>query len=463
MRPARELSPRTTPIAPAVGQPGSRLPLTAMDRALIAQTLPGRPMSTHHALEVRAHLPPELLAEAAAHLARTCPTLRSVIVDPLSREVSPFSSERLAAALQLEETGSVAGSDWLARPFELALDWPFRLRQASLPDGRQELTFTLHHSVTDGRGALTLFDWLLRTALALRAGAPPPPSPLSPRASRPLLLDVFRHAEANVARLVTQTGRNALRFLQHRASLLDNPADSVDGFAVHVEDLATTEWHALKLAARRLRCTRNDLLWCAALRAADRSRQTRHLSEETFRLVGGVDLRGFFGAEDALHNWVGTMEADFTPAEVRTAELEALVHARLAQARTPEAALVTPVLLELLHGGLGRKRLGRIFAAADRGARPFLYSLLVSHIRAADGLCWHPELRPVRLWCASTLPRKPGLGITVTSNADHATLAACWPTPLARAETVRALLREVKAEVSRYAQRAADGDALISV
>jgi hypothetical protein len=58
-------------------------------------------------------------------------------------------------------------------------------------------------------------------------------------------------------------------------------------------------------------------------------------------------------------------------------------------------------------------------------------------------LCWPEALQPRALWCASTLPRKPGLGLTITTVGDNVTIAACWPVPLVREETIDALLAEL--------------------
>lgn len=429
-------------------------PLTVMDYALLAQTYPGRPMITHHVLEHDAPLPREALAVAAEHLARHCPRLRSTVHEEagrLSRVIEPFDATRARARVE-EETG-----DWLGRPFALDREWPFRIRVSRTGAGAHALAFTLHHGVTDGRGALTLFDWFLRSALAWKAGADLPPCPFLD-APGPSLADVLRaRGMAFAGELAMNTARSAGRFLQQRACLLEQPAAAPERVAVLTLDIAAERWNALGATARALRCTRNDLLWCAALRAADAVRRERGWPDETFRVVGGVDLRDFFGAADLLGNWVGTLEADFTPAEVRGPDLATTVSSRLTAARAPPASLVTPALLGLISQALSVARFREVFRNADDPRSPNMYSLLLSHIRPPgevlpgrarpasplsmrSPLCWPGELRPLRLWCASTLPRKPGLGITVTTVGEAVTLTACWPEPLSSERAVRGLL-----------------------
>jgi hypothetical protein len=88
-----------------------------------------------------------------------------------------------------------------------------------------------------------------------------------------------------------------------------------------------------------------------------------------------------------------------------------------------------------------------LFRRVDAPGRGNPFSILVSHIRPPGALCWPEALQPRSLWCASTLPRKPGLGLTVTTVGDHVTIAACWPRPLVREETIDALLAQLKREL----------------
>ncbi|GMU58264.1 MAG: hypothetical protein AMXMBFR34_00270 [Myxococcaceae bacterium] len=427
-------------------------PLTAMDAALLGQTYPGRPMITHHGLVHRAPLDEEALRQAAAHVARRCPVLRSTVQEEdgrLWRRVERFDEARARAAVERP-----AEPGWVDRPFQLDAQWPFRVCSRRLESGAFELIFTLHHGVTDGRGALGLFDWYLRSALVLARGEEAPACPFSEAPGPSLVKAIGRQGAAFAAALALNTVRSAGRFRQHRACLLEAPEAAPEGTGLAVVDVARGRWSALGKAARARGCTRNDLLWAAALKAADGFCTSRGRSDAPFRLVGGVDLRGFFGAGDILGNWVGTLEADFTPGEVRARGLEALVSRRLAEERQPERALVTPSLLGALVAAASPAQQRAVYRAVDEAPRPCPYSLLLSHIRPPGAWCWPDALGPVRLWCASTLPRKPGLGVTVTTVGESVTLTACWPLPLSSEDAVRGFLGALLARLDEYAAEA---------
>lgn len=65
-----------------------------------------------------------------------------------------------------------------------------------------------------------------------------------------------------------------------------------------------------------------------------------------------------------------------------------------------------------------------------------MHTILLSHIRPRMPRCWPLGLRPRRLWCTSLLPRKPGLGLTVTTMGDDVTIAASWRADALRRSTV---------------------------
>lgn len=392
---------------------GRRLPLSMMDGAIAAQTYPGRPMSTHHGLEFTAPCEVSRLRRAVRHLVEQCDVLRSTLQGGV-RVTTDVSEARLDAAIEVA-LGRAADSRWLDRELSLETEWPFRVRLGQL-EGRQELVFTLHHGVTDGHGALRLFDWLVR-ALVDDAS---PPSPLKYVQPKSPGLGFWLKVLATALRQGT-------RLVAHRATLLDRPDAELEGFGLNVVDVPQPLWHQLKSAATRLNCTRNTLLWCAALRASQRLRAG---NTTPFRVVGGIDLRGFFATHSDPRNWIGTLEAEFRVREVQSAGLERLVDERLTAARQPRLALVSPLLMRLMvsvGSGLARA----LFRWTDTGARPFMYSLVLSHIRPTPEVwTWPVALGPVRLWCASTTPRKPGVSMTLTTIDDHVTLATCWAEPL---------------------------------
>ena len=161
-------------------------------------------------------------------------------------------------------------------------------------------------------------------------------------------------------------------------------------------------------------------------------------------MLGVADLRPFFGAPGPSSNWMGTLEVDVTPVQLAAPGLELLLHRHLVAGRDAVPALATPVLLGILGTLLPLPLFREMFRRIDAPSASAPFSILVSHIRPPGALCWPEALSPRALWCASTLPRKPGLGLTITTVGDNVTIAACWPRPLVREETIDALLSELR-------------------
>lgn len=428
-----------------------RLPLTMMDAAIVSQTMPGRPMTTHHVLEVGAPLSRTSLERAVEHLAAAHPALRARATETFwrwTRTADPVDPARARACLEVVEApGWVEAGAWLERPFALGADWPFRLRYGPTPRGTWSLCFTLHHSVTDGVGALTLFDELLAVAAAAEAGRPLPALSEVPAPVVAPWRAVLRQSPRFLLGLLWFALRSLRLTWQHRAVLLDEPAAPISGFGVRVLHLTPSAWRALKVRATAQGCTRNDLLCAGALRAAAAVRRERGLSDEPWRMLTPVDLRPFFGEHSPRSNWMGTIEVDVAPAELVAAGLERLLHQRMAEGKAPVRAAATPVLLGVLGALLPARLYKEMFRRIDAPGRANPFSLLVSHIRPPGALCWPPALLPRSLWCASTLPRKPGLGLTVTTVGDAVSVAVCWPRPLVREETIDALVAQLRREL----------------
>lgn len=249
------------------------LPLSPMDEALIAQTYPGRPMTTHHVLECARVPRVGSLLRAAEHLAAHVPALRAQTVEVEGRLVRTATAHDPSRARQAVLFGfrpeEVQDSGWVDRPFALDREWPFRVLVTPTPRGTWSIAFTLHHSVTDGRGALALFEAFLASALAEDARAPLPPFALASRHSISTWEVLAGHGRAFGRQLAKELARSPLRFWSRRASLLDRPEAMPEGFGLKVVRVPREQWRALKARAERAGCTRNDLLWCDALRAAD--------------------------------------------------------------------------------------------------------------------------------------------------------------------------------------------------
>jgi hypothetical protein len=434
------------------------LPLTMMDAALVTQTMRGRPMTTHHVLEIGQELSRPSLEKALEALAAAHPGLRARTVERTfgwERTVEPFDPARARAQLTFTtQPAAIEDTAWISTPIDLAAEWPFRVRFGPTPRGAFTICFTLHHSVTDGHGALLLFDQLLDAALAVEARLPVPTLQTWGQAQPSPWSVIAAQGPRFLGALAAQTGKSLTRFWQKRADLHDAPDAAVDRFGVKVVPLPAAAWRALKQRATQLDCTRNDLLCAAAVRAAAEVRRERGQDAAPLRIVGGVDLRKFFGAEAPQSNWVGTLEADVAPEELNQPGLERLLHDRLKAAREPVPALVTPVLLGMLGTALPTKLFRHVFKSSDAPGGSHPYTLLVSHIRPPGKLCWPVALSPQSLWCASTLPRKPGVGLTITTVGEHVTIAACWPKPLVREETIDALLSHMQRDLGEAAAEA---------
>lgn len=400
-----------------------------MDRAILEQTYPGRPMTTHHVLEHAVPFDRPRLLEAVDALVRSVPTLRSYV-----RE-TPTAVRRFEAAARWSDLDALvtfshvavdlSSSGWFLRAFDLSREEPFRVLHAPKSGGGYQLVFTLHHSVTDGVGALALFNALLTHYAVLsgeRAEAPPPIAPsgarlrrlIRPRLALKVLLD-------NMQRLT--------RFTDRRAALLEDIEAHAGPLQCAVTDLAPATWARLRDRAAELGCSRNDLMLSAFLRAAAAWRRDENMPDEIFRALIPVDLRGEFGVGPSLQNHLGVIEADFSAREVDDASLPQTIHARLRAERARERVLATPLALAFLSTMLPPFVTRRFFRWLDERPGSFMYSFLFSHIRVPEGLSAPKHVRMRRLYCLSGLPRQPGVGLTITALPDAVTLALAYTPP----------------------------------
>ncbi|MEI8256450.1 MAG: hypothetical protein WCJ30_12320, partial [Deltaproteobacteria bacterium] len=322
----------------------------------------------------------------------------------------------------------VATSDWYLRVFDLSKQEPLRVLHAARPGGGHQLVFTLHHSVTDGVGAIALFDALLARYAALDGERVPVPVPVTPSGARLRSLLVRRGARL-VGSLLRTNVQNARRFGARRASLLERVDARAEGLHCRVVDLPVAEWARIRERATTLGCTRNDLLLSAFLRGATAWRREQGLRDEPFRALVPADLRSEFGIGRSLQNHLGVIEADFAPDDVDSADLPFRVGARVLAERTPDRVLATPMALALLGAILPPFVFRAFFRWLDERPTAFMYSFLFSHIRVAEGLRVPASVRARRVYCLSGLPRQPGLGLTVTALPDSVTAALAYSPP----------------------------------
>jgi NRPS condensation-like uncharacterized protein len=432
--PARE----AVQIAPADG----RLETNWMDRAILAQTYAGRPMTTHHVLDVAVPFDRARLLQAVDALVRSVPTLRSFVHE------SPFGIERRAAKARWSHLDAIvtfsetpidlSTSGWFLRNFDLANEEPFRVLHSPCPGGYQ-LVFTLHHSVTDGVGALALFDALLAHYGALSGEHDDVPAPIAPNGA-PLRRLLARGGAKLALELIEDNVRRAGRFTDRRASLLERPDAQAEALHCEVIDLPAATWQRLRDRAREIGCSRNDLMLAALLRASAAWRRDEGMKDEDFRALVPVDLRGELGIGPSLQNHLGVVEADFGADEVDAEDLPRTVSARLKAERAPERVLATPMALAALGKVLPPFVFRRFFRWLDERRSSFMYSFLFSHIRVPEGLRVPRSVRMRRIYCLSGLPRQPGIGWTVTALPNAVTIALAYTPPRLSDEGAKRLL-----------------------
>jgi len=419
------------------------LALNWMDRALIAQTYEGRPMTTHHVVDVEAPFDRALLSEALSLLIDSVPALRSFVREsPLrvARLAAPSPSTSLDRLITWSDVElDLGASGWLLRGFDLSSEAPLRVLHSPRRDGGYQLVFTLHHSVTDGVGAVALLDALLSHYLLLDGERASIPAPFAPSGLSLLQLLSKRGARLT-ASLLGANLRSAGRFGDRRASLLERVDARAEAMHCLVLDLDAAQWSRLHGRAEALGVTRHDLLLTAFLRAAASWRRAEGMPEETFRALVPVDLRGEFGVGRSLQNHLGVIEADFTASEVDDASLLSRVSERLRAGRAPERALATPVALALLGTLLPPFAFREFFRWLDQRPSSFMYSFLFSQIRLPEGLRFPASVRARRVYCLSGLPRQPGIGLTVTASSDGVTAALAYEVPRLSDEGAKRLM-----------------------
>jgi NRPS condensation-like uncharacterized protein len=422
------------------------LDLNWMDRALIAQTYAGRPMTTHHVVDVEAPFDRARLSDALAALIGSVPALRSFVRESPLR-VARFAAPAPWTSLDQLITWSdvevdLGASGWLLRGFDLSSEEPLRVLHSPRRDGGYQLVFTLHHSVTDGVGAVALLDALLARYRALDGERASIPAPFAPSGVGFLQMLSQRGARLT-ASLLGANLRSAGRFGDRRAALLERVEARAEAMHCAVVDLDATQWSRLHDRAVSLGVTRNDLLLTAFLRAAASWRRAEGMPEEAFRALVPVDLRSEFGVGRSLQNHLGVIEADFTAAEVDDASLLSRVSERLRAGRAPERALATPVALALMGTLLPPFACREFFRWLDQRPSSFMYSFLFSQIRLPEGLRFPASVRARRVYCLSGLPRQPGIGLTVTASSDGVTAALAYEVPRLSDDGARRLMQQL--------------------
>jgi len=412
-------------------------PLNAFDAALVAQTYPGRPMTTHHVLEVDVPVNLRTVRRATRMLVVLYPELASVVElgEWPNRFLIPAVSSEVEARIFVDDDGSHAAMErWIRRPISLEQPYPFGIRIAPAVGARQSITLSLHHSVADGRGAMGVFAAFLDL---LQGGRP------SPRRRPPTL---------HVAESGTDLGRmfRAARRLRHPCVSLSEPnaqcpPTDEQTHEVSVRTLPWQQWDAFGSCAGAHGVSRYVLLQHAVAAAV-----REHAGEDDLpvRILSPIDLRSALAVPPgALQNWLGAAEVDIGP-ELALGSLQAA----LRSAASPQNALATTSLASGLATHAPASLARAIFRFVDETRHAATHTLMLTRLPVPRGSCWPAQLRPVRLWCTSLLPRNPALGITVTTAGRVVTVAASWQSPSLARETVDWILDRTFADLGRRAR-----------
>lgn len=414
------------------------VPAQWMDRALVAQSYPGRPMTTHHVLETRAPFDRLALNRAFASLQAEVPVLRTLV-----RE-APLGMARFVAApaavVQWRQVATELGElGWYQSSFDLAREAPIRLLHAPRRGGGYQLVMTLHHSATDGMGAMFLLDALMRHYDRARGAQIPPPPPIEIEGPGFASL-LFHRGPLFAAKLALKSVWRAPRFSARSASLLEQREAMGSETHALVTQISRERWSLLGARARELGCTRNDLVLSAWLRAAREWRAKREVPDERFTALVPMDLRSHIDAGGAMHNYFGVLETEYDGDDIDSPELAQRVSERSKRERELSRALTTPLMLAALGRALPPAAFRALFRVVDQSRHAFRYSFLFSHLRVADGIHLPESTLPERLYCLSSLPRQPGIGLTITALPLSVTFALAYTPPRLSHEGARELM-----------------------
>jgi hypothetical protein len=421
------------------------VPIRWMDRALVAQSYPGRSMTTHHVLETRVPFERLALTRALAMLQAEVPVLRTLVREaPLG--MARFVAAPASTVQWLQEPIELGELGWYQRPFDLAKEAPIRVLHAPRIGGGYQLVMTLHHSATDGMGAMILLDALMRHYDRARGIGIEPPQAIDRRDPGFASL-LFHRGLLFAVKLAIRSAWRAPRFGTRSASLLERRDAVATETHALVMDISRERWSLLAGRARELGCTRNDLVLSAWLRAAADWRAARGMPEEPLTALVPMDLRGHIGAGGAMHNYFGALETEYDRDDIASPELARRVSERSRRERDPSRVLTTPLMLAALGRALPPAAFRALFRAVDQSRNAFRYSFLFSHIRVADGIHLPESTLSERLYCLSALPRQPGVGLTITALPLSVTFALAYTPPRLSHEGARELMSFFMARV----------------
>ncbi len=412
------------------------------------------------------------VARAVAHAAASFPRLRQRAVVPPVRLALPYWADdpdfdvedhlrerRVAAPGSLSELLDEIRPE-LAAPLEDDRPLWEALLLTGLAGDRGALFFKMSHAMTDGQGALRLFDALFGASAApttrrprsgRKAPRPDPstlqnqapaglPQQLLARTARllPSLLGVARDAIQDPAAFAG----SAEKYLASVQRVLSPPCPPAPVLAQRSLErrcaVLTLSLARLKRAARACNASINDLYLAAVTNALRRYQTTMGVTPQDVPLAVPVDLRA--GGEDAAGNYIGALNLVAPASEPDPERRLAALHAAMAAGRS-EPAIAAPALIAPLLARVPDIAFERLVARIPRA------DVQASNVRG-------PTARPVlagrRVLALFPFGPVPGVGamIAMLSLADECFVAVHFdPASFTAPETFAECLREGFGEV----------------
>jgi diacylglycerol O-acyltransferase len=412
------------------------------------------------------------VAQAVARAAETFPRLRQRAVVPAVRLALPhwtddpdFDAEDHVLERRVTAPGSLAEVLDAIRP-ELAAplvdDRPLweALLLTGLADGRGALFFKMSHAMTDGQGALRLFDALFAAGAASMRRRPrlertanfADPTTSRAQALSRLPMQMLAGAAGLLPDLIA-VARDALqdpaafagsaeKYLASIKRVLNPPCPPAPVLATRSLErrcaVLTLSLPRLKRAARANHASINDLYLAAVTSALRRYQMAMGVDPQDVPLAVPVDLRA--GDEDAAGNYIGALNLVAPASEPDPARRLAALHAAMAAGRS-EPAIAAPALIAPLLARMPDIAFERLIARIPRA------DVQASNVRG-------PTVRPVlagrRVLALFPFGPVPGVGamIAMLSLADECFVAVHFDAAsFAAPETFAECLREGFGEV----------------
>lgn len=441
--------------------PESRaLPLNGLDRYFVAQDYDGTRLTSQHYVDTHEPWDRTALEKALDTVMVEVPMLRTFV-----RE-APFGMERFVARrpwfsarelVHWTETMDATDPQFLNAPLDLERAPPVRLVHSRRADGGFRLCLTVHHSAVDGEGGLVLLDRFVRRyneALLRRPAEPLPDIPETKRFREIFWPRGLGWIIRAIRRHVHPFGKMGV---QH-AHLLDDETPLRSDVHHHPVRIEPDLWARLKAAATPMGVSRNDLLVCAALRAADAIRKARGRDDRPYRLMLPSNLRSLLGVPPSLGNCVGSLRVPIEAADLRRSELPALVSKTIRSGRGLDDAVETPVNLGVMDAVMPVWLFRAILRKLDRSVNAFFFSFLFSSMRPPPGLAMPEGLTTERMFVGGALTRRPGFGLALTQFGGEVTAVIQYLSPIIRHETALDFARCFVDEAEKLARGGSASD-----